>query len=323
MYSRSRLIFLVILWPLILFAGCAKSTKPEGDTTSPVPGNSGVIIVQGNSPSTCAVTWTSATDNTSGQAALQYKVVLSPLPNITTVSDAETNGTTVTDWITAIDSTYVTGLTPATDYHFNVIVRDEEANAAAYSTALYFTEDWALLWTDSGNRLWSVAVANGDYASPISTFDTGPWGLAMNYQIGAFFVSFRDEGLIQHAVFTSGPSPFEDLITSLGSPHDLVLDWENSRIYWTDFSAGKIQRANLDGSGIEDLAVIAPSTPLGIALDLDAGKMYWTDPEADKIQRANLDGTGVEDLVTTGITDPHRIALDITGGKMYWTDCFG
>ena len=89
-------------------------------------------------------------------------------------------------------------------------------------------------------------------------------------------------------------------------------------MYWTDAGRGKIQRANLNGSNIQDL-VTGLETPDGIALDVAGGKMYWVDHSTDKIQRANLDGSNIQDLVT-GLGFPERIALDVAGGKMYWTD---
>ena len=91
-------------------------------------------------------------------------------------------------------------------------------------------------------------------------------------------------------------------------------------IYWTDEGADKIQRANLDGSNVQDLVTTGLDNPDGIALDVAGGKMYWADFGTDKIQRANLDGSNVQDLVTTGLDNPEGIALDVTGGKMYWTD---
>ena len=80
-------------------------------------------------------------------------------------------------------------------------------------------------------------------------------------------------------------------------------------MYWVDNGADKIQRANLNGTGVEDL-VTGVAEPRGIALDISGGKMYWTDNGADKIQRSNLDGTGVEDVLTTGLTTPIGIALN-------------
>ena len=96
------------------------------------------------------------------------------------------------------------------------------------------------------------------------------------------------------------------------------------KMYWTDVGTHKIQRANLDGSNIEDLITTGLIYPQGIALDLTGKKMYWTDGGTDKIQRADLDGSNVEDLIATGLTSsptgPEGIALDVPRGKIYWTD---
>ena len=89
------------------------------------------------------------------------------------------------------------------------------------------------------------------------------------------------------------------------------------KIYWTDNSAGKIQRANLDGSGIED--VLTGITVHSLVVDQIGAKMYWTDPTGVRIRRSDLDGTSIEDLVTS-LGQPGGIALDVGGGKMYWTD---
>ena len=89
------------------------------------------------------------------------------------------------------------------------------------------------------------------------------------------------------------------------------------KMYWANLDSDKIQRANLDGSGVEDL--VEGLKIARVALDVATGKMYWTDRDSDKIQRANLDGSGVEDLVD-GLDDPFAIALDVAAGKMYWTD---
>ena len=92
-------------------------------------------------------------------------------------------------------------------------------------------------------------------------------------------------------------------------------------MYWveSDSRSGKIRRANLDGSNVQDL-VTGLVFPQQIALDMTTEKMYWTDYNTSKIQRANLDGSNVEDIVTTDIINPWGLALDIAAGKMYWTD---
>ena len=93
-----------------------------------------------------------------------------------------------------------------------------------------------------------------------------------------------------------------------------------SKLYWSDWGTDKIQRADLDGSNVEDLVTGAGlNGPDGLSLDLAGGKIYWADAGTNKIQRANLDGSGVEDLVT-GLGIPYGLALDLAGGKMYWTN---
>ena len=101
----------------------------------------------------------------------------------------------------------------------------------------------------------------------------------------------------------------------------IALDVEGGKMYWTDSGvrgAGKIQRANLDGSNIKDIITGLPF-PYGIALDVAARKMYWMDFDRNTIQRANLDGSHVEDLVSK-VDSPRGIALDVANGKMYWTN---
>ena len=88
----------------------------------------------------------------------------------------------------------------------------------------------------------------------------------------------------------------EDLVTGLPINPGIALDVSGGKMYWTDHGLAKIQRANLDGSNVENV-VTGLSSPEGIALDLTNSKMYWTDYGTDKVQRADLDGSGVEDLV--------------------------
>ena len=100
----------------------------------------------------------------------------------------------------------------------------------------------------------------------------------------------------------------------------IALDAGRGKIYWTDAGSNKIQRANLDGSQIENLVSIGLHSPEGLALDAAAGKIYWSDFGIDKIQRANLDGSNVEDIVATGLSSPGGLALDAAAGKIYWSD---
>ena len=104
----------------------------------------------------------------------------------------------------------------------------------------------------------------------------------------------------------------EDVVTTdLGQPYGLALDVGAGKLYWVDAGTRTIQRANLDGSQVEDV-VAGLDDPGGLVLDVGAGKLYWADWRTDTIQRANLDGAQVEDVVTratAGLRVPEGLAL--------------
>ena len=109
------------------------------------------------------------------------------------------------------------------------------------------------------------------------------------------------------------------IVSGLSKAISITVDSANGKIYWTDETASKIQRANLDGSVVQDL-VTGLSKPVGIGLDVPSGKIYWTDEGTFKVQRANLaDGTGIQDLVT-GLSKPVGLNLDLAAGHIYWGD---
>lgn len=100
-------------------------------------------------------------------------------------------------------------------------------------------------------------------------------------------------------------SNFEELVSMApDGPNGIALDLSAGKMYWTlgsAFGVNKVQRADLDGSNIEDLATTV-RFPSGIALDISEGKIYWSSTGEDVIMRANLDGSDVEEFIE--ITDP-------------------
>ena len=117
-------------------------------------------------------------------------------------------------------------------------------------------------------------------------------------------------------------------------PDGIVVDVENSHIYWTEMGIpnkedGSIERANIDGS---NHITIVPNgktfTPKQLQLDKRNGRLYWCDREGLRVMRSNLDGSSIETLVQTGKGEADRadltrwcvgIAIDVQGGKLYWT----
>jgi hypothetical protein len=93
------------------------------------------------------------------------------------------------------------------------------------------------------------------------------------------------------------------------------------KVYWADQTNNKIQRANLDGSNVEDVLTSADgvNSPTGVLVDAENGKIYWSEFLTGKIRRANLDGTNIENLYS-GLSSPAGMALDTANSKLYWTE---
>jgi hypothetical protein len=124
------------------------------------------------------------------------------------------------------------------------------------------------------------------------------------------------------------------LVTGQGisAPDGIGVDVGGGKMYWTNMGtltdsphtpAGSLQRANLDGSGVEVLLQpgATTNTPKQLQLDLVHGKIYWSDREGAQAWRANLDGSSAEVLLSGhGIQQLVGMALDVPSGQFYVTD---
>ena len=94
----------------------------------------------------------------------------------------------------------------------------------------------------------------------------------------------------------------------------LTTSLSAQKIYWTDIADDKIQKANIDGSNVEDV-VTGLSNPYGISVY--NGKIYWT--ESGKVRSSDLDGSNVVDLVT-GLGALRGVVA--ISNKIYWLNFF-
>ena len=91
---------------------------------------------------------------------------------------------------------------------------------------------------------------------------------------------------------------------------------EAQQIYWVDSKTNKIQRANRDGSDVQDVFT-AEDDLLGVAVDEVGGKIYGS---GAGVHRANIDGSDVELLIPKELSpNAVDIAVDASGGKIYWS----
>ena len=105
----------------------------------------------------------------------------------------------------------------------------------------------------------------------------------------------------------------EILLSDLGALGGIAV--ADGKLYWTEQTgreSGKIRRAALDGTAIEDLVTLARSVPVSVAVDTVGRKLYWTNARG-KIQRSSLNGKRIQNVVS-GLGAPASIGLGIALG---------
>ena len=118
----------------------------------------------------------------------------------------------------------------------------------------------------------------------------------------------------------------------LNRPSAIAISSQGSKIYWTESVSGRIRRASLDGSEVEDLILSGhgevdesdamPFESWGLAVDEDTSHLYWSESVSAKIQRSKIDGSEQVDIITAdeGLVFPAAIAIDDQRSKIYWSD---
>ena len=209
----------------------------------------------------------------------------------------------------------------------SVIARKESVSASVVSMLTEATLDGSMVTLTLTGAVYEQALSKIRNAVTVSGIDGVTVNTTTVQRIGDRQVSvelnfdgtdFVRDSILTFSVAAGAIANYKS--TALTADIPVAASWGEDLLimYWTDPGADKIQRANHDGSDVQDLVTQGLMGARGIALDVAGGKMYWADLGTDKIQRANLDGSDVQDLVTQGLNSPRGIALDVVGGKMYW-----
>jgi low density lipoprotein receptor-related protein 5/6 len=123
-----------------------------------------------------------------------------------------------------------------------------------------------------------------------------------------------DDGFIKRV--NADGSDLVTLHTVGGGLRGLALDGAG-KMYWCDVNNFVIRRANLDGTGQQDLITSGLVFPAVIKTEPVGGHIYWGDQVSEEIWRADLDGANPAPIISTNF---HRgLAIDQPGGKIYWS----
>lgn len=310
----------------------AEVTTPSSSNASPVPGNGGAISISNLGPYSLELSWARATDDNTVQSDLEYKVVMSTTDNIATISDATINGIQVADWTADMPTEPVAGLDAGTTYYFNVLVRDESGNIAAYIMNQATTVTPAVnpnpkvIWADKDKDMILSANLDGtgidtllsDYRVSLTT----PNYLTIDQKRKKLYVSdWGADRIIRMNIDGSDP---EVVISSpdVDGPVGMGFDNTGDRLFFLDQYTDRIQRSAPDGSLIEQIVTGILNTGYGMAVDGDAHQIYWTDWGDTLIYKASLAGTGVKTILgaSSGIIRPLGLVFDHQNRKIYFTD---
>lgn len=161
------------------------------DDKAPVPGNAGALALTDVNSTSVTVSWTKATDLSSGDDTLQYKVVGSTSNNIGTIAAAQLTDQgrfVAMPWVGGTTSKSVSTLTSGQTYYFTVLVKDRLDNISIYtvdSIALSATGGFTLTVESIQNEAITFSQSENVVISQSSnltvtiseTFDTYEWSL--------------------------------------------------------------------------------------------------------------------------------------------------
>ena len=169
-----------------------------------------------------------------------------------------------------------------------------------------------MLWVDGGAIYALVGADVKEFAPSVDN--------ALNIAVGGGKVYWTEKtgesgGTINSANLNG--SDVTELTSIKAVPMGIAVDTAGSKLYWTN-SRGRIQSANLDGSGITNVIPGGLESPMDIALA--GGNAYWTQGNGS-VRFVNLRGAKQIRNVSTGTDTPG--SLVIGGGKVYWTEMTG
>ena len=185
--------------------------------------------------------------------------------------------------------------------------------------------DWIagkVYWTDTLHRAIRRSNVDGSDAEDLLTeLESAPGEIALDREAGKLYWSTAYDIGSTHesygALLRANLDGSEmERVLDRAEVVGFTLDVDGRKVYWTD-ARGTIQRADLDGSSVEDLFAPLTRAPYSVALDAADGKIYWTDLLAGTVQRAERDGSEHEVLVE-GLDTPRGVCLG--GDRIYWAD---
>jgi len=180
-----------------------------------------------------------------------------------------------------------------------------------------------IFWLEQGNKTLNAANVDGTGRAPLVTLTGGApssiTGIAVEPVGAKVYFSDARRQRVQSADMDG--ASLLTLLPGLDEPVGINIDALAGKLYVAvQGLTPALQRANLDGTGLEPLITTGILHPAGLALDVGAGKLYFVDDSLDAVFSASLDGSNLTNLNIAGVDAPIDISFDPLEGKLYWSE---
>jgi hypothetical protein len=204
-----------------------------------------------------------------------------------------------------------------------------------------------LFFLNIRGQVLSSATDGSDLRVLVDSLSTSPDGIAVDVRHGHIYWSNMGRAKSEDGSVMRSDLDGRNVTTIVPSggtftAKQLKLDEKNGKLYWSDREGMRIQRSNLDGSGLETLVQIASGDDarenasnwaVGIAVDPERGHVYWTQKGGDNegvgsIRRAPIEIPRGQTAATRKdievlfalLPEPIDLELDLANRHIYWTD---
>lgn len=213
--------------------------------------------------------------------------------------------------------------------------------------AVTASETSRLFFLDFRGQIYSARTDGSELRVILDGLQGSPDGIALDPVGGHIYWSNMgrpksEDGSIMRADLDGGN--VTTIVPSGGTftAKQLLLDDANGKLYWSDREGMRVQRVNLDGTGLETLVEIASGDAaredaanwaVGIAIDNDRGHIYWTQKGGDNEGVGSIRRAGIEipagqsaasrtdiEILFEALPEPIDLALDLAAREIYWTD---
>ncbi len=146
-------------------------------------------------------------------------------------------------------------------------------------------------------------------------------GLALDLAGGKMFYGEVTDGLGNGRLMRANldGSNVQTVSSGFSDPIALAIDPLAGKFYMVWANGTRIWRGNLDGSGLQFVAVVQNVND--VAVDPVGGKLYWAS-FLGTIGQSDLDGSN-EQTFLTGQPTVYAVDVDWDGGKLYWASGSG